>query len=77
VATEGCIFTVMELLHGQPLRALLARSTLVRADRALDLLRQVADALDYAHDAGVVQRDIQLDWGCWAAIVSKRDLQQF
>lgn len=48
----------MEYVEGETLAAKLKRRPLGMAE-ALDLARQVAEALDVAHAAGVVHRDIK------------------
>jgi serine/threonine-protein kinase len=52
-------FLVMEMLEGQSLLQLLRSSGALPLERVVVLLRQVADALDYAHARGVVHRDIK------------------
>jgi len=52
-------FLVMELIEGDSLLHLLRRTGALPLHRAVGLLRQVADALDYAHARGVVHRDVK------------------
>src|SRR5205807_1779537 len=59
IAQEGDIaYIVMELVDGPNLASFLAQSR-VPEDEAFRLLRQAAEALDYAHRCGVVHRDIK------------------
>jgi serine/threonine protein kinase/tetratricopeptide (TPR) repeat protein len=53
------VFLTMELLHGQTLSERLSGSGHLPSDEALSLLRQVASALDAAHRAGVLHRDLK------------------
>jgi len=56
---EGSLyFMALEYVEGQSLRELLAERPLSR-DEVLQFLDQVCDALEYAHRAGVVHRDIK------------------
>jgi serine/threonine protein kinase len=54
----GTYFIAAEYVEGQTLRQLLDRGPL-RAKDTIDICSQVADALDAAHEAGLVHRDIK------------------
>lgn len=56
---EGRPVIVMELLEGESLREEIERGEPLAVDRMLDIGAQVADALDAAHLAGLVHRDIK------------------
>src|SRR5262249_56008849 len=49
---------VMEYVEGASLRQLLADGSITRRD-GLDFVAQIAEALQHAHEAGVVHRDIK------------------
>lgn len=53
---DGQPFLVMELVEGRTLAALLDEGA---APRAVEIVRQIAEALSAAHAAGVVHRDIK------------------
>jgi TolB-like protein/tRNA A-37 threonylcarbamoyl transferase component Bud32 len=59
-AIDGQLFYVMPYVEGETLRARMARGP-VPLDESLDLLRDIARALAYAHSRGVVHRDIKPD----------------
>jgi serine/threonine-protein kinase len=52
-------YLVMELVEGEPLSMLLAREGRLNATNTLDVIAQSALALDSAHQAGVVHRDVK------------------
>src|SRR6266540_3121237 len=52
-------YLVMELVEGEPLSVLLAREGRLSAAHTLNVLAQSALALDSAHQAGVVHRDVK------------------
>jgi Tol biopolymer transport system component/predicted Ser/Thr protein kinase len=55
---DGQHFIAMELLPGKPLNQVIAGKPLP-ADRLLEVAIQIADALDAAHQKGIVHRDIK------------------
>ena len=56
---DGLLYYVMPYVEGETLRARLDRAGALRYADALPLLRDVAQALAYAHAAGVVHRDLK------------------
>ncbi|HEX6456312.1 MAG TPA: serine/threonine-protein kinase [Solirubrobacterales bacterium] len=56
---DGELIVAMRLVRGGDLRGLIDREGPLPPAHALDLLGQVADALDAAHAAGIVHRDIK------------------
>jgi TolB-like protein len=55
----GTLFFVMPLIEGESLRTRLEREGRLPVDDAVRLVREVADALEYAHAEGVVHRDLK------------------
>jgi serine/threonine-protein kinase len=58
-AEFGGAYLIMELVRGEPLAAILARAGRLSPDATLDIISQAARALDVAHQAGIVHRDIK------------------
>ena len=58
-AEFGGAYLVMELVRGEPLSAILARAGRLSPDATLDITAQAARALDAAHQAGIIHRDIK------------------
>ncbi|AYG03567.1 protein kinase domain-containing protein [Gryllotalpicola protaetiae] len=56
---DGSAFLVMELVPGEALSSILEREGHLSADRTLDIVAQTASALQAAHAAGLVHRDIK------------------
>ncbi len=55
----GGPYLIMELVNGEPLSAILERVGRLSAYNTMDVVAQAARALDVAHQAGIVHRDIK------------------
>ncbi len=53
------IFIIMEYLEGEPLRATLERCGSLSVLETVDYLQQILDGLKYAHEQGIVHRDVK------------------
>jgi serine/threonine-protein kinase len=58
-AADGWLYYVMPFVEGESLRGRLAREHQLPIDDALQIAREVADALQYAHERGVIHRDVK------------------
>ncbi|WP_105566739.1 protein kinase domain-containing protein [Microbacterium halophytorum] len=56
---DGSAFLVMELVPGEALSTILERENAIDPNRTLDIIAQTASALQAAHAAGLVHRDIK------------------
>lgn len=56
---EGLPYLVMPLVRGESLRALLDRERQLSVDATMKIAVELADALEYAHEHGVVHRDLK------------------
>ncbi len=52
-------FIAMELVEGETLAERISRSGRIEVDEALDIVRQIAEALEAAHENGVIHRDLK------------------
>jgi serine/threonine-protein kinase len=58
-AADGFLFYVMPYIEGETLRDRLAREKQLGVDDAVRIAREVAEALECAHEQGVIHRDIK------------------
>jgi len=56
---EGLLYYVMPYVEGESLRDRITREKQLPLDDALQVARETADALSYAHSHGVIHRDIK------------------
>lgn len=58
-AENGVVFLIMEYLDGRTLKEAITREGPLSLGRAVEIVRQVAGALDAAHGQGVIHRDLK------------------
>jgi tetratricopeptide (TPR) repeat protein len=56
---DGLLYYVMPYIRGESLRARLQRETQLPLDLAIRITGEIAEALTYAHEQGVVHRDVK------------------
>ena len=56
---DGLLYIAMRYVEGDDLRDLIARDGPLPADRAIEIVSQIASALDAAHARGLVHRDVK------------------
>ena len=59
--SDGIVYLAMEYVDGEALAAKLNRDLALHPDVAADILGQAADALQAAHDLGILHRDLKPD----------------
>src|SRR5439155_14520805 len=57
--TNGLLYIAMRFVEGTDLKAVLEQEGRLHAGRTLAVLEQVASALDFAHERGLVHRDVK------------------
>ena len=56
---DGVFYLVMEFVDGETLHKLLRREGTLPVKRAVNLLRQIADGVEAAHELGILHRDLK------------------
>ncbi len=56
---DDYFFIVMEYVEGETLEAILEREKTLPVPRAVDITRQICAGIDYAHQQGVLHRDLR------------------
>lgn len=58
-SADGVLYYVMPFVEGESLRDLMQREGRIPLDRAAEIVREAASGLEYAHQQGVVHRDVK------------------
>lgn len=56
---DGVFYLVMEYVEGETLHRLLRREGTLDVKRAINLLKQIAEGVEAAHEAGILHRDLK------------------
>jgi serine/threonine protein kinase len=56
---DGLLYYVMPFISGESLRERMDRERLMPIDESIGILREIAGALAYAHEQGVIHRDVK------------------
>ncbi|MGI8470232.1 MAG: protein kinase domain-containing protein, partial [Pyrinomonadaceae bacterium] len=56
---DGVFYLVMEYVEGETLHRLLRREGTLTVKRAVNLLKQIAEGVEAAHEAGILHRDLK------------------
>ncbi len=56
---DAVTYIVMEFVPGRSLRDVMSDGTAIPVERKLSLIRQMAEALDFAHENGIIHRDVK------------------
>lgn len=57
--SDGVFYLVMEYVEGETLHRLLRREGTLPVKRAVNLLKQIAEGVEAAHEAGILHRDLK------------------
>ncbi len=57
--SEKVAYMAMEFLEGRELKEIIASGQLLSIENTVDVIAQVADGLSFAHDIGIIHRDVK------------------